>query len=271
MNIKFIFFVTIAAFFFGCQSTPKNIAYFQDLDKYLQNNSISDYKYEPTIKSNDQLMITISSPILDQVLVAQFNLPMNSYLAPGRTSVAQSPAIQTYTVNKEGMINFPVIGKIQLGGLTKSEAIALIGEKVSKYLEAPIINLQIISFRVTVLGEVMRPGPVTSADERISILDAIGAVGDLTIYGNRQNIKLIRDNNGQKEFATIDLTKSDIFSSPYYYLQQNDILVIEPNDTRKRTSYFGAAESYRLSMASLTFTAVSVIVSFLNYVVNSKR
>ncbi|MDR0799230.1 MAG: polysaccharide export protein [Dysgonamonadaceae bacterium] len=265
MKTPFLPLAAICIFLFSCQSTPKNISYFQDLDSYIAQHQDIDIKYEPVIKNNDQLLITVTSPILDQAQVAQFNQPMNSYLAPGRSSVAQSPAIQTYTVNKNGMIDFPVLGKLHVQGLTKSQVIALITNKVSAYLAEPIVNLQIMSYRVTVLGEVMRPGPIAVSDERITILDAIGAVGDLTIYGNRENVRLIRDNNGKKEFYTINLTKSDIFAAPYYYLQQNDVIVVEPNNTKKRTSNFGSAENYRLSMFSLTFTALSVIIGFLNY------
>ena len=261
MKINFLLFALSAILLVSCQSVPKNIVYFQDFNEFAKKG-VDFYKYEPTIKNNDQLLISVSSPVLDQTQVAQFNLPMNSSLSPGGT-VVQSMALQTYTVDKDGYINFPVIGKIQLEGLTRSEAIGLMTGEISKYLETPIINLQIMSFKVTVLGEVRNPGPVDVNDERISILDAIGAVGDLTIFCNRQNIKIVRDNNGIKEFAVLDLTRSDLFSSPYYYLQQNDVIIVEPNDTRKKSSRFGAAESYQISMMSLGFTAVSVIVSFL--------
>ena len=263
MKINFLFSVFFITLFVSCQSVPQNMTYLEDLSDYAaQNQHLDYYKYEPTIKSNDQLMIAVSSPVLDQTQVAQFNLPMNTSLSPGGT-VVQSMALQTYTVNKEGNIYFPVIGKVKLEGLTRSEAVKLMTGEISKYLDDPIVNLQITSFKVTVLGEVSRPGPIQVNDERISILDAIGAVGDLTIYGSRQNVTLIRDNNGAKEFAKIDLTKSDLFSSPYYYLQQNDVIIVDSNDTRKKASKFGSAESYQISMMSLGFTAVSVIVSFL--------
>ncbi|GHT76300.1 polysaccharide biosynthesis protein [Bacteroidia bacterium] len=246
-------------------TTPKDVAYFQDLDKYQQQLRAENYyAYEPIIKNSDQLLITVSAPVLNQQDVAQFNLPMTTFLAPGETTIGQSASIQTYMVEKDGSINFPVIGKIQLGGLTKTQAIEQITQLVSKFLEDPVVNLRIISFKVTVLGEVIKPGPVEVKDERISILDALGAAGDLTIYGDRKNVYLIRDNNGTIEHVKFDLTKSDLFASPYYYLQQNDLVVVEPNQTRKRESNYGTAESYRNSMLSISFTAVSVIVSFLS-------
>ena len=267
MKFKFLLLLAIPLFYFSCMTTPKDIAYFQDLDQYQQQLRAKDYyAYEPIIKSSDQLLITVSAPVLDQQSVAQFNLPMTTFLAPGETTIGQSASIQTYMVGKDGSINFPVIGKIQLGGLSKSQAIEYITQLVSEYVENPAINLQIISFKVTVLGEVMKPGPIDVNDERISILDAIGSAGDLTIYGDRRNVLLIRDNNGMIEHITFDLTKSDLFSSPYYYLQQNDLVIVAPNQTRKRESKYGAAESYRNSILSISFTAVSVIVSFLGII-----
>lgn len=263
MNFKLLSFFTLIIILSSCQTTPKDLVYLQDFEE-LKKIEVNDLeKYEPRIKSNDQLLISVSAPILDQMLVAQFNLPMNTYLGPGETA-ASSLAMQTYTVDKDGYINYPVLGKIKLEGLTRSQGVSLLSEKISAYLTDPIINLQIASFKITILGEVLRPGTINIPDERITILDAIGRVGDLTIYGDRTNIKLIRENEGKKEFHTYDLTKSEILSSPYYYLQQNDIIIVEANDTRKKASKFGSAENYQISMMSLGFTAVSIIVSFLN-------
>jgi polysaccharide export outer membrane protein len=114
---------------------------------------------------------------------------------------------------------------------------------------------------VIILGEVNRPGPVNARNERLTILEAIGQAGDLTIFGQRENVLLIREIDGVKQFARLDLTKADIFSSPYYYLQQNDVVVVESNDTRKRASKFGASESYNLSVYSAILTTVTVLAS----------
>jgi Periplasmic protein involved in polysaccharide export len=263
MKIKFALLALTSILFFACQSVPKDISYFQDFEQ-IKNKQIADfYKYEPTIKNNDQLIISVSAPVLDQTQVAQFNLPMNTYLAQGESVLANSGAMQTYTVNKDGYVNFPVIGKIKLQGLTRSQAVDLLESKISPYLPDPIINLQFVSFRVTVLGEVNRPGTIEIKDEHISVLEAIGQAGDLTVYGNRKNIKVIRDNNGIQEFYEFDLTKSEVFTSPYYYLQQNDVVYIEPNDTKKKGSKFGAGENYTISVLSLTFSALSIVTSVL--------
>lgn len=261
IKIKLLTLLSIVLFLFSCQSTPKNITYFQDLDPGVAEKYLSDFQYEPIIKNNDQLLISVSSPTLNQELVAQFNLPTTSFMVAGETQLAQTSSMQTYTVDTEGFINYPVLGKIKMAGLTKSDAIKSLSTLVSEYLENPIVNLQIVSFQVTVLGEVNRPGVVRAANERLSVLDAIGGAGDLTIFGCRENILLIRENNGKKQYAYFDMTKSDLFSSPYYYLQQNDVLVVEANDARKRASKFGAAENYNLSVYSVIASSVSIIAS----------
>ena len=274
MKLKLLILFTSSVILFSCTSTPKNITYFQDLDTYQKSlRGEGYYEYEPVIKNNDQLLITVAASILDQTKVAQFNLPTTTYLAPGESFTAQSPSVQTYTVDKGGNINFPVLGIIHLGGLTKSEALKKMTDLVANYVPDPIINIQILSFKVTVLGEVLTPGQIEVKDERISILDAIGAAGDMTIYGSRENVLLIRDNNGTIEHVRFDLTKSDVFLSPYYYLQQNDIVVIEPNDTRKKDSAHGEAKSFRISTMSIIVSIVSVVAStiFNSILINSRK
>jgi len=264
MRLKTLITLIFPAFFFSCMTVPKSIAYFQDLNKPTQNVQKENglIPYEPIIKKYDELLITVSSPVIDQEAVAQFNLPMTAFLTPGETTVQASPSIQTYIVDNDGTINYPVVGRIALAGLTKSQAVTKIKELISNYLKDPVINLRIISFKVTVLGEVFKPATILAEQEKISILDAIGAVGDLTIYGDRKNVLLIRENDdGTYTSKRFDLTSSDLFSSPYYYLQQNDKIIVEPNKTRQLESKYGPADSYKLSVFSMVFSALSVIAT----------
>ena len=273
MKLKNLFIFVFPFFFFSCVTTPKNVAYFQDLDKYQQNIRIGNNTiYEPIIKNYDELLITVSAPILDQEAVAQFNLPISTVLSPGEQNVQQFPIALTHVVDKDGAINFPVIGKIPLAGLSKSQAVERIKEAVSDYVSDPIVNMKIMSFKITVLGEVARPGIVFVSEEKISILDAIGASGNLTIYGDRQNVWLLRENNdGTLEHIRFDLTKSELFTSPYYYLQQNDKIIVEPNKTRQLDSKYGAADGYKLSVFSMVFSAVSVIASTTIAIISLNR
>ena len=275
--MKILLILIFPAFFFSCMTTPKNIVYFQDLDKYRQNQQMISEAgaYEPIIKKYDELLITVTAPVLDQESVAQFNLPLTAYLTlgeKGTTDIQQSPAIQTYIVDKDGTINFPVIGRISLAGLTLSQATDHISKAVSNYVKEPVINLKIMSFKVTVLGEVLKPGPIPVNQEKISILDAIGAAGDMTIFGDRKNVLLIRENNdGTQSFIRFDLTSSDLFSSPYYYLQQNDKVIVEPNRTRQLDSRFGAADGYRLSVISMIIGVLSIITSTTITIVSLRK
>ena len=273
MRIKFLLFPALVGFFFSCRSVPNDVSYLQDFDRYLQSvRSDTLPVYDAIIQSNDQLTILVTSPVLDQTQVAQFNLPANTFLATGETSISQSQAIQTYLVDPQGNINFPVIGKIRLAGLTRLQAAELISRKVSDYLpDPPIVNLQITSFRINVLGEVNRPGWVGTRDARMSIFEALGAAGDLTIYGDRRNVLLIRENNGVRNFHKFDLTSSDIFNSPYYYLRQNDMLYVMPNNIRISDSRFGMAQNYRLSVISLSIGTLSFISTVILSIITLSR
>lgn len=259
-KLKLLFSFALVICLFSCQSTPKNITYYQDLEE-VKNLRAEAEKYEPIIKSNDILLITVSSSTPIQEQVAQFNMPVNTYLVPGEASYFQSAGIQTYRVDENGDITYPIIGKVNLGGLKRSEAIALMEEKISGSVDAPMVNLSIVSYKVTVLGEVNRPGTVKAQDERITIFDALGAVGDMSIFGDRTNVSVIRDNGGELVVGKLDLTKAEVFSSPFYYLQQNDLVYVEPNDTKKRASKFGSAESYNLSMYSTVMSTISILSS----------
>ncbi len=250
-------------------SVPKDISYFQEKDEASKKtvNTYTYVDYEPRIKNSDVLLITVTSPTLNQEEVAQFNLPTTSYLAPGENVAMQSTTLQTYIVDKNGYVNYPVVGKVKVGGFTLSDAIDSVTVRVAEYIKDPIINMNILSFKVSVLGEVRNPGPVMVTNSRISILDAIGAAGDLTIFGNRKNVRLIRDNNGQREEAYLDLTSKDVFSSPYFYLQQNDIIVVDPNNTRKRDSKYGQSEYYKLSVIGSVIGIVGLIASTITTII----
>ena len=271
MKLKIWLFSLLVIGLFSCRSVPKDIAYLQDADNYMQSKDSLAKKsaYEATIKQNDHLLITVSSPIPDQTQVAQFNLPMNTILAPGDVKIIQSQAIQTHIVDVNGDINFPIIGKVSVAGLSQSAVIQVLTEKIALYLPEPIINLQIISYKVTVLGEVLQPGPIEVTNGRMSILDALGAARDMTIYGDRRNILLIRDNKGERELHRLDLTQASIVDSPYFYLQQNDVIYVEPNKTRKRESAFGTGENYSATILSVSLTAVSVLITLAGFLLSN--
>lgn len=215
----------------GCAS-QKQISYLQNLP--VQYEQILPEKQEIVIHSDDLLSVMVNSK--DMELAQMFNLPMVNYQINNGTSVVNSGQnrLLGYLVDKEGTIDFPVLGKLKVEGLTRSELTALIKEQLINkgLINDPIVTIQFLNFRVSVLGEVAHPGTFNVASERITLLEALSCAGDLTIYGKRDNIKIIRDMKGKRIVATVDLRKNDILTSEYYYLQQNDIIYVEPNKVK---------------------------------------
>jgi polysaccharide export outer membrane protein len=194
-------------------------------------------------------------------VTSPFNPPVYAYAAQGEVSTVSSQQLRTYLVSKDGYINFPVLGKVKTAGLSKQELSADLQEKIKPYLKDPLVNVQIVNFKVTMMGEVSRPEAISVKNDRLSILDAIGQVGDLTINANRKNVLVIRDNNGQKEFGRLDMTDPAIFTSPYYYLRQNDVVYVEPNEAKKKNARYSQAEQYSITVFTSILSAISVITT----------
>ena len=159
----------------------------------------------------------------------------------------------------------PVIGKLRVGGLTKNEAEAQIREKLQPYLkEEPIVTVRMANYKISVLGEVARPGSFTISNEKVNVLEALAMAGDMTVYGVRTNVKLIReDANGKREIQMLDLTRSDIIQSPYFYLKQNDIIYVTPNETKAKNSDIGNSTTLWFSATSILVSIASLLVTIL--------
>ncbi|WP_300565246.1 polysaccharide biosynthesis/export family protein [Flavobacterium sp.] len=235
----------------------KDIAYYQNINEVANQETANNF--ESKIQPDDLLMIVVSAP--DPEAAAPFNLETISVpTALGQTSQAQRQQ-QLYLVDSNGMIQFPVLGEIKTGGQTKAEVIALLKSKLKKYINDAIINMRIVNFKVTVQGEVARPGSFTIASERVTLPEALSLAGDLTIYGKRDNIILVREVNNKKTFTRIDITKADFINSPYYYLSQNDLLYIEPNNAKSKTATgFTQNGPVWIAIASLVTSAILSIL-----------
>lgn len=254
---KMMLLVLVAAFLASCGSI-KEIAYFQGADDITQAERENfEKKYDVVINPNDNLLITVNS--INPEAVAIFNLVDLS-----RGSYASSIQYQGYLVDQDGFINFPVIGKVNVGGLTKKQAIELLEGKISQYIERPTVNIRFMNFKVSVLGEVTRPGSFNIEDEKITILEALSRAGDMTIYGKRDNVLVIREKDGVKEFARINLKSVDLFTSPYYYLQQNDVVYVQPNKAKASSSSYS-------SFWPLALSGVSTLVSVATLVITLTR
>lgn len=260
MRILHVFIISLAVLLLSGCTSYKNVAYLQD------GNAMSELSeplsmYDAKIMPKDLLTITVNAT--DPETAAPFNLTVQTAVNVTRSSsLTQQPALQQYLVSNEGTIDFPVLGVLNIGGLTKTEAENLIRTKLGNYLkETPIVTVRMANYKISVLGEVARPGMFTVSNEKISVFEALALAGDLTIWGMRDNVKIIReDADGQREIISLNLNKTDIVTSPYYYLQQNDIVYVTPNKTKAKNSDIGQT-------TSLWFSATSILVSLVNIVV----
>ncbi len=262
MKIRHILFIALAgALLSGCTSYKK-VPYMQDpetINAYGKEIPLYDAKIMP----KDLLSITVNTT--DPQAAAPFNLTVQSPLNAGATSMytTTQPTLQQYLVNNQGEIDFPVLGKLKVGGMTKNEAESMIREKLQPYLkETPIVTVRMANYKISVLGEVNKPGTFTVSNEKVNVLEALAMAGDMTVYGVRDNVKLIReDAQGKREIVMLDLTKSDLVLSPYFYLQQNDILYVTPNKTKARNSDIGNTTTIAISATSILVSIASLIVN----------
>lgn len=258
--------VVISLFSVSCVDSKK-IAYFNNLrDTVLRDSGTA---FEAVIQKNDLLSITVSS--LNPEASYMFNLQNQSAAPPTLTTSASGlPTTSTnpsaggmqqlgYLVGDDGSIKFPVIGNIPAAGLTKRQLEKNIASVLTekKLLVDPIVSIRFLNFRVTVLGEVTRPTTISVANERISILEAIGLAGDLTIYGKRDNVMLVREEGDKKMVRRINLNSGNILTSPYYYLKTNDVVYVEPNKT-KIASTSRTQQLLPIILSGLSFVAIIV-------------
>ena len=263
MRIKSILMVAACAWMLASCSSYKNVPYLQDAT-VNQAMVAEEPLYDAKIMPKDLLTVTVNTT--DPEAAAPFNMTVQTAqnLATSRSTYSQ-PMLQQYLVSNDGTIDFPVLGQLQVGGLTKSEAENMVREKLKPYLkETPIVTVRMANYKISVLGEVARPGTFTVSNEKVNVLEALAMAGDLTIWGMRDNVKLVReDAQGKREIAQLDLTKSDIITSPYYYLQQNDILYVTPNKVKAKNSDIGSSTSLWFSATSILVSVVSLLFNIL--------
>jgi polysaccharide export outer membrane protein len=244
---KALFLLIFTSLFLSSCVPRKKLVYLQDIDN--QDNYDNSLRYEPTLQPDDLLNVIVSAENPEVTL--PFNLPQ----IQGNYGLNETQSnIKTYLIDNDGFIEFPVVGKMKLGGLTRTQAIALLKEKISFYITNPSVNLRIINFKISILGQVVRPGSYTIPGERITFLEALSLAGDLGLYGKRNNILVIHEEEGKKTYNRIDLTKTDILSLENYYLSQNDIIYVEPNKTFINSSAVGPNISVILSVITVLTT-----------------
>ena len=246
----------------SCGST-KNVAYFQNADSI--SLAASRMLYEAKIMPKDELTITVSTT--DPKAAMPFNLTVSKTTGM-EGQLSSTPTLLGYLVDNNGNIQFPVVGQLHVAGLTKNQCEELVKNKVRPYMsdkENPIVTVRMASYRVVVTGEVNAPKVVSVPQEKMSIIEALASAGDLTIYGKRENVMLIReDAQGEKHIHYLNLNDANIINSPFYYLQQNDIIYVEPNKVKAQNSSIG-------SSTTLWFSAVGTLISIASLIVNILR
>lgn len=246
-------------FLSSCGSSKEELTYFKNLNQ--ANGTLTGGKYEIHIESDDELAISVMSAVPEAT--AGYNLPLHNPATLSSLPINTQSQQMTYLVDQNGNITMPIIGKLHVAGYTTSQLEEKIGEIVSRDVRDPIVKVMLVNFKVQVIGDVEKPCTVQVKSQRFSIFDALAAAGDLTEYGRRSTVLLLREENGQKSYHRLNLNDTAILESPYYYLKQNDIIYVEPNEIRQDNSKYNTYNSYKISVISTIVSACSVIASLV--------
>lgn len=254
-SFRIIIAVAVSAIIASC-SSYKDIVYFQNIDDVELKPLTTEF--EAVIKKDDRLTIIVSGP--DKTVTAPYNLTLAEMSANGSINSNPETSTLTYLVDSEGYITFPIIGKIHVEGMTRNQLVDYLTAEIGKDVKDPIVYVSFRNYKVTVLGEVRSPGTFTIESEKINILQALGRAGDLSITAQRDGILLIREEDGVQTHHTIDLKDSHLLDSPYFYLQQNDVVVVPPSPTRVATA------TAPTNIWSVALSSVTTLVALLSLI-----
>ena len=260
---SFIIIFSFVLFFLSSCTSKKKLDYLQNIESVALEASMKNAK--STIQPNDHLVIMVTAKDMDVVKpfnqnfssgqILQYSLPSNNAPTQGQTS-ASGP---TYMVDSQGNIEFPVIGKINTENKTTEELRDILKKEISKYVVNPQVSVRNTNYKITVLGEVNRPGTYKIPDAQTTLLEVLGLAGDLSIYGNREDILVLRNIDGTMTKERIDLTKADFINSPFFYLKQNDVIIVSPNETKQKSSRLDPNAGIYISVASIVVTILALI------------
>lgn len=258
----FVFLSLLMVLFMASCSSYKKVPYLQNSKEWSQLEQ-EVAVYEPRIQPYDLLNIVVTNPDNPTASLA-YNLVSPSDATTNRFLQSQ-PTLQNYIVDVNGDVVIPNVGKVNLGGKTIAEAEQLVLAKVqSSFSSTPVVIVRFVDFKISVLGEVAAPGTFTIKDGKVTILEALALARDLTIYGQRDNVKIVReDNMGHKEIVEVNLNDASLLDSPYYYLQQNDVVYVTPNQSKAKNSDIGSSTSLWFSGTSILISLASLLLNIL--------
>ena len=261
MMKNLIYYLIFLLSVFSCK--PKENMVYMEKEKNIAESKINQAVfYGAHIQSGDVLDIKVTA--FDENAVRPFNLySMNNSTSTGQVNGQTAQlAPQGYLVDNEGFIYFPVLGKLYIKGMTLAQLRADLEKRLLAYLSDPLVSIKQLNFNITVLGEVKKPGQYTNPSDKITVLQALGLAGDMTDYGNRTNVKLIREIDGVSKTFTIDFTNKNITNSPYYYMQQNDVLYVEPDANKKIIANVNPNRTLVFSIIGSAIALLSLIIRF---------
>ena len=279
-RLKFTLFALASLLLCSC-SAYKKVPYLQG-SEYLNMANVQTPLYDAHIMPKDLLTITVNTSDPDAAIpfnltvatpitantsdpdaAIPFNLTVATPITANSKSLTSQPSLQQYLVDNNGNIDFPVLGTLHIGGLTKSQAENMIKEKLKTYIkENPIVNVRMANYKISVMGEVAHPGTFTITNEKVNIMEALAMAGDMTVYGQRDKVKLIReDAQGNRQVIPLNLNDADIIVSPYYYLQQNDVVYVTPNKTKAKNASISNSTTIWFSVVGTLVALASLIVT----------
>ena len=262
MRTKLYLTIVLCMAMLSCTTVKdNNLAYFKDIPQQQSGSLPAVQDLGIRIQPDDELCITVSSMVPEAT--AMYNAPLNNSAARGDVNTTASPRLATHVVDKQGYIDMPVIGRLQASGLTTSQLEQKIKSLVAQNVKDPFVQVQLLGYYVDVMGEVKDPKRLTVTRERYTVLDALSECGDLTEWGERTGVIVIRNYNGANTYYRLNLADSQLMSSPAFYLQQNDVVYVEPNKIKIDNSKYNQNNAFKLSVISTITSAVSVIASLV--------
>ena len=259
----FILLINLVFIFLNSCTSQKKLDYLQNIEDVALETSIKNAK--STIQPNDQLVILVTAKDMDVVRpfnqnfssgqILQYSTASNNMPTQNQTSTSGP----TYIVDTQGNIEFPVIGKVNTENKTTEELRDILKKEISKYVVNPQVSVKNTNYKITVLGEVNKPGTYNIPEAQTTVLEVLGLAGDLTIYGNREDILVLRNIDGIMSKERINLTQADFINSPYFYLKQNDVIIVSPNETKQKTSRLDPNTGIYISVASIVVTILALI------------
>ena len=263
MKSRIVLMLVASFMLFSCNTNKDNtLAYFHNLGDATEGTLPGPKSSYPIlIQPDDELVVSITSAIPEAT--AAYNLPLENPATRNSLRMATQPRTQTYIVDQQGDIMLPILGKLHVSGKTTNQIASEISAMVATDVKDPYVKVDIVNFTVDVMGEVRVPQRVIAERQHFTVLDALAACNDLTEYGQRDRVYVIRNENGERTYHRLDLTNSEVFSSPYFYLRQNDVIYVEPNQIRIDNSKYNQHNAFKLSVTSTIVSGVSVIASLI--------